>query len=48
MDFKLMAKAIQNKKFVLIDRFSKTEDFTVGDWDKMTDKQKQKYQENEK
>lgn len=49
MDFKLMAKAIQNKTFVLVDRFSeKKEDLTVGDWSKMDEKQKQKYLKDEK
>jgi hypothetical protein len=51
MDFGLMAKAIQNKKFILVYRFEvKKDNFTVGDWHKMSDKQREKYkkQENEK
>tara|TARA_R110001606_G_C15243918_1_gene636596 strand:- start:817 stop:963 length:147 start_codon:yes stop_codon:yes gene_type:complete len=48
MDFKLMTKAIQNKTFILVDRFTKQDDLTVGDWATMTEEQKQKYQKNEK
>ena len=44
MDFKLMAQAIQNKNFALVDRFTKFEDLTIGDWDKMNEKQRAKYE----
>jgi hypothetical protein len=44
MDFKQLAKAIENKKYILIDKYEKKPDLTVGDWDKMNWKQKKEYE----
>ena len=49
MNLGLIEKEIENKSYILVDRFdTKDDELTVGDFKKLTEKQKEKYKKEEK